>query len=479
MSSSNLSQTDDILAELGISTTMPTQKPTTIPVVQNPPAASAVMNLSEYQKPSTVAPASMQDPNASQTISNLPDNEIITIAIGGVAKLQAIESEINTKFVERDSVIKDLIRAILVGQHMLLLGPPGTAKSAMAREICSRIEMGIFFEWLLNRTSDPAEILGPYSIKSMEQDKFLRKMKGKLPEAHIAFLDEIYKSNEPTLNILLPLLNERLVFNDGKAIKVPLISVIAASNEEPEDDSLRALHDRLVFRTVVDYVKEPSNRSRMHQNFVAEMNGSMVNAKRTTITILELEAIRIASRRMPVNTSVYKSFAKLLNTLDKIGIVVSDRRQNECYRIMQGNALYCGRTQVVLDDFNALKSVLWEQKKDIPLVSAEIDKLVNPYDDEINNNYKKGVEVINKIRGITDPNDRCGASIEAKGRLEDLIKKMTKTINEANENGKDTTDMVKKRAYLTEENEKVVSDALGLTMSDLGLKTGISTGMPF
>lgn len=76
---------------------------------------------------------------------------------------------------------------------MFLYGPPGTGKSLLVYNICKRIDGARYFQWLLNKTSDPAEILGPYSIKAMEQDKFLRKTNGKLPEAHIAFIDEIWK----------------------------------------------------------------------------------------------------------------------------------------------------------------------------------------------------------------------------------------------------------------------------------------------
>jgi MoxR-like ATPase len=311
----------------------------------------------------------------------------------------------------------------------------------------------------------------------MEQDKFLRKVKGKLPEAHIAFIDEIYKCNEPTLNILLPLLNERIFFNDGKAIKVPLISMVAASNEEPDDDSLKALHDRLVFRTVVQYVKEPGNRMKMHQNFVNELNGATAHGTKTKVTLEELEAIREMSKKLPVAPNVYKVFARLLGVLEKNGIVVSDRRQNECYRIMQGNALYFGRNQVVLDDLNALKSVLWEQQKDIPFVSQEIDKLVNPFDDEMANLWKKANEVISNISKITNQNDRCGASIEAKQRLENIIKKMNTVIRDAQANGKDVTEYTKKRDTIVAENQKLVQEAIGLNLSDLGINLG--GNMPF
>lgn len=97
----------------------------------------------------------------------------------------------------------DLVRALAIGEHMMMIGPPGTGKSLLARSICEHIEDGCYFEWLLNRTTDPSALLGPYSIKGMEQDMFVRKSVNMLPDAHICFLDEFGKANEPVLNILL------------------------------------------------------------------------------------------------------------------------------------------------------------------------------------------------------------------------------------------------------------------------------------
>ncbi len=122
--------------------------------------------------------------------------EVDKLYESGLAKINLIEEELNDFFVEREEIIKDALRALVIGQHMFLYGPPGTGKSLLVYNICKRIDGARYFQWLLNKTSDPAEILGPYSIKAMEQDKFLRKTNGKLPEAHIAFIDEIWKSNE-------------------------------------------------------------------------------------------------------------------------------------------------------------------------------------------------------------------------------------------------------------------------------------------
>lgn len=160
------------------------------------------------------------------------------LILGAQAKLGLIEREMNDCFVERDEVIKCMLYALVSGQSLLMLGNPGTAKSLITYELCDRIENGAYFQWMLNKTSDPSELLGPYSIKAMEQDKFLRVTTGKLPEAHIAFIDECFKANAPVLNILLPIMNEKIFYNDGKPNDIPLMTVIGASNEGPEDKSI-------------------------------------------------------------------------------------------------------------------------------------------------------------------------------------------------------------------------------------------------
>lgn len=197
----------------------------------------------------------------AQTLDFLPRPEPRSNDVA--AKLKQIERELSDQFVERDSQVKDFIRALAIGEHILMIGPPGTAKRLLARVGCSHIEGGHFFEWLLNRTTDPSALLGPYSIKAMEQDRFERKYAGMLPEAHVCFLDEFGKANEPVLNILLSIMNERVFHNGGKPVPVKLRIMIAASNEWPDEDGLQALLDRLLFRHQVNRIKDPGNRVRM------------------------------------------------------------------------------------------------------------------------------------------------------------------------------------------------------------------------
>ena len=321
---------------------------------------------------------------------------------------------------------------------------------------------------MLNKTSDPSEILGPFSVKEMENDKFMRITKGKLPEAHIAFMDEVFKSNAPTLNALLTIMNEHIFYNDGKAVDVPLISMFGASNEPPEDESLDAMYDRFIFRMNVQYIHDAANKKRMHSNYVDNRAGLLGLVNKTTITLAELQALQSAAKSVKVPKDIINKFIRLINDLDRQAIHISDRRQNECFKIMQGSAVLAGRNNVGLDDFKSLVYVLWEKEEHIPIIESAILKMVNPYDDrfkELKDNFS---QVKTDIDGITDSAQKSKKAIESKGVIEKIVGKTNKLINEATKNGKDVKEFTEFRDMMIQYNQQLISAALGSTFGGFG-----------
>lgn len=151
-------------------------------------------------------------------------------------RIQTILSQLHTGLIEREEPIRLALLAALSGEHLLLIGEPGTAKSVLARKLHLAFKDGEYFERLLTKFSVPEELFGPLSIKALENDCYLRLTDRYLPAASIAFIDEIFKANSAILNALLTLLNEREFDNGDSRIKTPLVSVIAASNELPDDE---------------------------------------------------------------------------------------------------------------------------------------------------------------------------------------------------------------------------------------------------
>src|SRR5512141_409915 len=132
-------------------------------------------------------------------------------------RLRRIREELAQMFLERSEVIDGALAAVLAGHHVLLIGPPGTAKSMLADELCRRVDGAHYFQWLLTKFSTPEELFGAVSLRALENDDYRRVTTRKLPEAHIAFLDEVFKANSSILNAILSLINER-VFHNGKEI---------------------------------------------------------------------------------------------------------------------------------------------------------------------------------------------------------------------------------------------------------------------
>ncbi|KAL4859996.1 hypothetical protein ACK3TF_000225 [Chlorella vulgaris] len=168
-------------------------------------------------------------------------------------KVQGSCLDLQTGLLERETEVRLLLLAALCGEHLLLLGPPGTAKSELSRRL-SKLTGGRYYERLLTRFSVPEELFGPLSMKGLESDLYVRKIDGYLPTAEVAFVDEIFKANSAILNALLTLLNERLFDNGNERITVPLLCLVGASNELPESEELDALYDRFLIRRNVAQV---------------------------------------------------------------------------------------------------------------------------------------------------------------------------------------------------------------------------------
>jgi MoxR-like ATPases len=150
-------------------------------------------------------------------------------------------------FVGRDEEAKVITLALLSNEHVILIGEPGTAKSALARRAAELLNAK-FFMYLLTKYTEPAELFGALDIEALRKGEFRRITKDKLPEAEIAFLDEIFNASSAILNALLSLLNERVIYDGYNTIKVPLRSLISASNRVPDEPELEALYDRILIR---------------------------------------------------------------------------------------------------------------------------------------------------------------------------------------------------------------------------------------
>src|ERR1700710_2255939 len=138
-------------------------------------------------------------------------------------RLAQLARTLESRFLGKDEVIRLLLIAVVAGEHAVLVGPPGTAKSALIRTF-ARLLQANYFEYLLTRFTEPNEIFGPVDIKAFREGRYERRIEGMLPQAEIVSLDEVFKSNSAILNALLTLLNERKYTSGGTVLKTPLLS---------------------------------------------------------------------------------------------------------------------------------------------------------------------------------------------------------------------------------------------------------------
>src|SRR5215213_2014508 len=210
-------------------------------------------------------------------------------------KLTAIQRELGAEVLEREDVLRSMVLALIAGEHVLLLGPPGTAKSRLASSLCGRISGASYFYVCLNRFSLPDEVFGPLRLSALREDRFARNTQGMLPEAEVAFVDEIFKSNSAVLNGMLPILNERVYKSGASTTPVPLQMAVCASNEMPEDrEELSALYDRLLVRHLVLPIRDERSFEAvlLGRTRYASPPAPPPAAPRTTITLSEIARAR-------------------------------------------------------------------------------------------------------------------------------------------------------------------------------------------
>ncbi len=350
-------------------------------------------------------------------------------------RLTALRDALQERYVERDAVIEGLLAAVLAGEHVLLLGPVGTAKSMLAADVCTRIEGAHFFSALLTAFSTPEELFGPVSLKALEQDVVRRITEGALPTAHIAFLDEIFKASSAILNTLLGLMNER-VFHNGTAVeRAPLITLVAASNELPEEGELNALSDRFLVRFVVDYIQEDFR-------FLKMLALDTEVSTTTRLTLEELGALRDYTKTVAIDEHILGDLVELRRRLNTKGIVASDRRYRQALGLLRGFAVVRGRDAVIDDDLATLQHVLWSDPAERDEVRMTLEELFHGHQEDARALLVQATEVqAYAMRAWPDAEMAMRASIEAHTKIKNVLTTAENLLEEATRRGRRTAEV--------------------------------------
>ena len=288
-----------------------------------------------------------------------------------LSKFQALAAGLKAQFIERDHIIDAMVACLACGQHILLLGEPGTGKSALANAMTKSIDGATLFSWLLSKASPPEEVLGPLSLSELKNDRFIRCTAGKLPEADIAFLDEIFKCNSTLLNATLGILNERTFYNGPVPTKVPLQMCVGASNEYPTDVELAALWDRFLVRFWVDRISDGDKLIKM---LTMKDPTGVVGC----LTKTDIETARAEVAKVRLGQAGLESIRDAKVAAEGAGFFASDRRWRQTSRYLRAVAWMNGDSEVNQDHLLVLADILWREHKERPKVLSAVGKVANP-----------------------------------------------------------------------------------------------------
>ena len=387
-----------------------------------------------------------------------------------LCKIRAVIDELNVEIAEREELIECIFIALLTKINVFILGRTGQAKSHVINEIRKRIVGAKQFERLLSKQTDEDVLFGRIDLKSLLNGIPKMITTGKIPDAHIVFLDEIFKSNDAVLNSLLTVLNERRYTNEGEVIDIPAISFMAASNEIPnfnnaDEQILRPLYDRFELKIVTQYIKDRDNRLRLLERKQRGESGQIAS----TITLDDLYTIQKEVASVSVPASINELMDDILCDLRGLGIHVSDRKFLNYYPMAQAKAWLNGRSTIEPADLSVMQFYFWTTEEDIPVIRKVLDKYcLSPLQVEI----KEIISLADESYNEFNTNIAAGATATSSMiKLREELKRVYRMVNKPLSNSINETDeaAIKKAFDELEEISKIAHNRAGFDYVPLKL----------
>ncbi len=288
-------------------------------------------------------------------------------------RFKQLLGEMNRGIYEKETEISLSLLAALAGESIILLGPPGVAKSMVARQLKRAFKDAHSFEYLMSRFSTPDEIFGPVSIQKLKtSDTYERAVDGYLPTADVVFLDEIWKAGPAIQNTLLTVINEKIFRNGNREMHLPLKLLVAASNELPaKGEGLEALWDRFVIRIESRPIKQEKNFRAMlleeeSHTDLTDLTDLKVSAEEYAEWSKKISEIGVSEEVLDAIESIRKSLraVNVDEAAERRNIYVSDRRWKNIVRLLRTSAFMQDRTEVAICDLLPIYHCLWQEPEE-------------------------------------------------------------------------------------------------------------------
>lgn len=368
-------------------------------------------------------------------------------------RFKQLLGEMNRGIYEKETEISLSLLAALAGESIILLGPPGVAKSMGARQLKTAFREAQSFEYLMSRFSTPDEIFGPVSIQKLKtSDTYERAVEGYLPTADVVFLDEIWKAGPAIQNTLLTVINEKIFRNGNREMHLPLKLLVAASNELPaKGEGLEALWDRFVIRIESRPIKLEKNFRAMLLESHADFSGSTGglghadfadNADFSDLKITAEEYAEWAEKicKIGVKEEVLDAISAIRKSLravnvdeaaERRNIYVSDRRWKNIVRLLRTSAFMQDREEVDICDLLPIYHCLWQEPEERDAIrNIVIRALFSPFADKLVEMKNALAEDIKYHRVRRNPED--GRDYE--GEIENLSDGLSSLERQLGEN---------------------------------------------
>jgi len=354
--------------------------------------------------------------------SNLPGNATTSHLLERIRKFYEVLAE---PFIGREEEARAITLAIIAREHVVLIGEPGRAKSALARRSAELISAK-FFKYLLTKYTEPSELFGPLDLNALREGKYVRITRGKMPEAEIVFLDEVFNANSAVLNALLRVMQERVWYDGYTEVRVPLWTMIGATNRVPEEPELEAVYDRFLVR---QYARQlPENKWGELLDAGWRIESGKVPSVQPVLDMKTLAEIHKLVFSVDIAT-IKPKLLRIFAVLEERGLHLTDRRKAKSLKVIAANALLEGSTRAEERDLIVLKYIAPRDIEDfdkVSIVLSEELRMPERFIKELNDikaNVREAARLVDSMRSY-DPRlvDLFRSLKIAKSRILNILK---------------------------------------------------------